>query len=281
MTHQNHSTSDNLSTLGTTKTKYQMRVNLLVKTKLKNLSLKTSDPKRAMEILDKYLGIQVHHQTQMGKMWFMKSMIEQNIFTHEVQVLALKTIHGHKWRRNKEINSKIKRQCKEFVASRMAVTNEELRLAWKTNRKTVHMLNKVMSELKIRMTRKTFDFKVMMLEREARENVIREQRQSLNKRLDGMKKKDVINNNTILEKELRGIKVNAKDLENVAVEQNLVKEPNFITLGNVELDEEEKEFLQVHYKCREKQRLRKVKIEAEIAKVGSNTDMRDCIKETS
>ena len=170
MIHQNPSTSDNLSTSGTSKSRYQMRVNLLVKTKLKNLSLKTSDPKRAMEHLDKYLGIQVHHQTQMGNMWFMKSMIEQNIFTHEVQVLALKMIHGPKWRRNKEINSKIKRQCKEIVASRMAVANEKLRLAWKTNRKTVHMLNKVMSELKIRMARRTFDFNVIMLEKEAREN---------------------------------------------------------------------------------------------------------------
>ena len=59
----------------------------------------TSDPKRAFETMNFYMGIQTRHQHMLGISWFMREMLRQNIFSHELQTLARKIVYGYKWRK--------------------------------------------------------------------------------------------------------------------------------------------------------------------------------------
>ena len=55
-------------------------ISLLVKKEIKNLISKTSNPKRVQNPLVKYVGIQIRHQVELGRIWFMRQMLRRNIF---------------------------------------------------------------------------------------------------------------------------------------------------------------------------------------------------------
>ena len=100
---------------------YLYSVNLQVTEQVKKLCSKTSNPKWVTSLVIKYLGIQTYRQTKIGNMWFMRSMLARNLFSHEIQVLAAKTVHGYKWRHGSLSDSKIEHQCKKIVETRMKI----------------------------------------------------------------------------------------------------------------------------------------------------------------
>ena len=72
MTHQPDNFPDFLSTQGTDKSQnHSLPVNLLVMQQMTVLAKKTSDPKRALDKMNKYMGIQMFHQTMIGRIWIM------------------------------------------------------------------------------------------------------------------------------------------------------------------------------------------------------------------
>ena len=88
MFHQMLNCFDNGSTLGPqpNKENFDNLISLLVKKEIKNLISKTSNPKRVQEPLVKYVGIQMRHQVELGRIWFMRQMLRKNVFSHEIQV---------------------------------------------------------------------------------------------------------------------------------------------------------------------------------------------------
>ena len=79
-----------------TKTNFYFTVDLLVSKEINILSNKTSDPKRTSEAMSKYLGLLSYHQYKLGLKYFMCSMLNREIFSHEIEVIALKMLHGFK-----------------------------------------------------------------------------------------------------------------------------------------------------------------------------------------
>ena len=94
---------------------------LLVVKKIKELSKLTSDPMRVKTLLENHMGTQNYHQHELGKMWFMKSLLGRNIFPHEIQVTAKKTLYGFKWREANSLDPKIVRQCRSIIEVRMNI----------------------------------------------------------------------------------------------------------------------------------------------------------------
>ena len=139
----------------TQENKFHKDSDLLVKSKLKQISKLTSNPKRVCESLTSYMGTQNYHQTEIGRMWFMRSLLRKNIFPHEVQVTAKKTIYGFNWREMKNnYDSRVVRQCRNIVETRLNITNENLRKWWKVLQRRMRVINKMLSHLKIRIPRK-------------------------------------------------------------------------------------------------------------------------------
>ena len=100
MCHQNHNIFDFVAEKVTQNLKdfSNSRLNLLVTRKICEISLKTSNPKGMKEEIQKYIGLQSHHQITVGQLKFMIEMIQRKVFTQEIETLAWRTIHGHKWR---------------------------------------------------------------------------------------------------------------------------------------------------------------------------------------
>ena len=67
---------------------FQYKVNILVKKQIQEISSKTSNPARVSEAMERLIGIQTYQQGCIGRMWFMEELLRQNIFPHEVHVLA-------------------------------------------------------------------------------------------------------------------------------------------------------------------------------------------------
>ena len=128
-------------------------VDLLVNVEILKLPNKTSDPKRTHEALSKYLGLQVFHQHKMGLRYFMETMIRKEIFTHEIEILAVKTLHGFKWRREKVTRSMKCNQCKEIIRTRQKLLDVELKAWMKVNRRETQSLRKLIDSLRLRMKR--------------------------------------------------------------------------------------------------------------------------------
>ena len=80
MTYQNSSNCNDFVANATQSFDFSYKVDLLVRKKISRTSKSTSDPKRAYEILSQYLGIQTEHQTRLGHIWYMRSMLEADIF---------------------------------------------------------------------------------------------------------------------------------------------------------------------------------------------------------
>ena len=97
MNHQQPPFCDNVSPQPTqnSNSDFDYLVSLLVKHKLQKLSSRTSDPERAMKFLVNYIGLQSYHQTLICRIGFMEQMLRRRLFTHEVQVLALKIVQTH------------------------------------------------------------------------------------------------------------------------------------------------------------------------------------------
>ena len=98
MNHQLNLEPDFVSTMGTQNSfsNNNFKIDLLVKQQILKISKTTSDPKRANELINEYMGIQSENQTVNGHLWFMRSMLFQDIFPHEVHILARKIVYGYK-----------------------------------------------------------------------------------------------------------------------------------------------------------------------------------------
>ena len=51
------------------------------------------------------MGLQSYHQHKLGLQYFMGVMEKREVFTHEIEVLASKTLQGYKWRSEKVMMS--------------------------------------------------------------------------------------------------------------------------------------------------------------------------------
>ena len=94
MNHQNPLPCDNVSHRDTNNkcNDKDYLVNLLVKKKIKTLSIKTSNSKRVQEYVTNYMGIQVYHQQMLGKMWLMRQFLTRKVFPQETKTLARKVV---------------------------------------------------------------------------------------------------------------------------------------------------------------------------------------------
>ena len=115
-------------------------VDLLVNVEILKLSNRTSDPKRTHEAISKYLGLQVFHQHKMGLRYFMETMVRKEIFTHEIEILAVKTLHGFKWRREKVMRTMKCNQCKEIIRTRQKLLDLELKTWMQISRRETQSL---------------------------------------------------------------------------------------------------------------------------------------------
>ena len=74
-----------------------------------------SNPKEMQKVIENYIGIQTKHQSECGRIWFMRQLLHRNVFPHEVQVIAWKTLHGYNWQNRKYLDVKTLRQCNCIV----------------------------------------------------------------------------------------------------------------------------------------------------------------------
>ena len=59
-----------------------------------------------------------------------------------------------------------------------------------------------------------------------------------------------------------------KELEELAVKQNLKKVDNFVVLGDIEISDVEKKFLSIHYKCKTRKYRTDNDIKIKVNKIG-------------
>ena len=117
------------------------------------------------------------------------------------------------------------------------------------------VLDKTVTTLKIRIALMTFKIRIAEIAQFARERKISDQRERFTKRLKGMKRKEEVRKEKEIVKDLKGIEIRKEKLETIAAEQKLEKVENYVVLGDIEITEVEKEFLKVHYKCRQLQKM--------------------------
>ena len=170
-------------------TKFTHDVSLLVTAEAKKLSKCSSVPKRAFTAILSYLSHQSHHQGEVCKLEFMDNMLRRQLFSHEIQVLSWKIIHGHKWRNHKIVDSRCIFQCNEIVKSRFRLVLSQLKNWKKYSVKSMHVLHRVVFKLKLRMTKTKFDTRISKLERTERELVASKMRGQFASRIKGMAKK--------------------------------------------------------------------------------------------
>ena len=123
--------------------KEYLKVNLLVTAKARMISKLTSDPKRALETILQYLGIQTKHQHMTGISWFMNQMLRVNNFPHDLQVLTRKIVYGYRWRMEETFNSKIKHQCRSILVTRQKMLEEEFKKLYKKNLRSIRVIDKM------------------------------------------------------------------------------------------------------------------------------------------
>ena len=121
--------------------------------------------------MNDYLGLQTWNQTKIGHIYFMRRMIQKQLFTHEVQVLASKVVFGHKWRFH-DFDSRIKHQCNEIVAARIRIAHVTMREWSLVNMKVMKMLHKLVTTVKLRMALVTFQGEIARLSNLERKIVI-------------------------------------------------------------------------------------------------------------
>ena len=131
-------------------------INLLVKKKIEKLSKLTSNPKRVNEAIQDYMGIQCRHQSDLGRMWFMRTMVNRNVYSHELQTLAWRTLYGYNWRQRKILDQKMMRQCRSILNTRLAVAEFNISKLAKDNKKTIRVIEKNLSDSKLRMPIRMF-----------------------------------------------------------------------------------------------------------------------------
>ena len=181
------------------------KLNLLVKAEIKKISKKTSNPKWVSEHLNLYIGLQSHHQIQLCKLFFMQRMQEKKAYSHEIQVLAKKTIYEHKWRSQKELDSKVNKQCASIVGTRISLMLVHLRNWNKINMKVSHMFSKLVARTKLRMAKNTFDREVWRIHLMERDSVHAQQCERFSKKTDGiLRKKEVVTSRVLLQ-DLKGV----------------------------------------------------------------------------
>ena len=131
------------------------------------------------------------------------------------------------------------------------------------------MLNKIVSKTKLRMSRKTFDRVVAELEQKEREQIKTRQSKTFRDRMDGMVRKKKFVNGKNVEDELQGVIVDEEKLIEKAADSNIEKVPNFVIMDGIQMDSDEIQFLNIHHKCRELQRMTNIEMEVEISKLAT------------
>ena len=139
----------------------------------------------------------------------------------------------------------------------------------KVNKEAIHMLSKAVSTLKLRMARVTFDRQVQRIKSIERSTIIQRQRKQFHARFDGMKRKKDKTKKKDLERDLNGIKVEDSELEKEAQKLGMCKQPNYVILGDITLSASEIKYLEVHYKVRERKKVRRFDMEVEISKLAN------------
>ena len=102
-------------------------VDLLVKQKVKEICMKTSDPKGTFDAIIQYMGIQLRRQKLLGRIWFMGQLLMLNIFPHETQVLSQKITQGCNWRKVDKQWTQIYKECRKIVQTRIEIAHFDLR----------------------------------------------------------------------------------------------------------------------------------------------------------
>ena len=156
MAYQNYDIHNDSVADATQTSDFSYKIDLLVRSKISKISKTTSDPKRAHEVITQYMGIQTEHQTRLGHIWYMRSMLKADLFPHEIHILARKTVYGYLWRNKETFDNKIRRQCRVIVETRIKMASEDLRKLSIYNKRTICMLHKVIDRLKLRVTLRTF-----------------------------------------------------------------------------------------------------------------------------
>ena len=85
MFHQSSNVFDFESTQTPKPKDFHYLIDLLMKKDIEKIVNKTSDPTRAREAVIDYVGIQLRHQTELGRMWFMRFLLRKNIFPQKVK----------------------------------------------------------------------------------------------------------------------------------------------------------------------------------------------------
>ena len=68
--------------------------------------------------------------------------------------------------------------------------------------------------------------------------------------------------------ELQGIEITDVGLDKIQVEQNLKKVDNYVILGDIEVSDDERDYLSIHYKCSLGKKMTDDDVEIEVAKLG-------------
>ena len=159
-------------------------------------------------------------------------------------------------------------QCNEIVKSRFRLVISQLKNWKKYSVKSMHVLHRVVSKLKLRMTKTKFDTRISKLERTERELVASKMRGQFASRIKGMAKKE-----SHRKKEdsgrFKGILISDSELKEKAQDLNMERVLNYMVMGDIELSDVEKEFLNIHYKCRERERISKFDLEVELTKLST------------
>ena len=141
--------NDNVTHKSTNHESSLYKVNLLVAKKSFEISKMTSDPKRAHETIKSHMGIQNYHQSMLGNIWFMRTMINRDIFPHEVHILARKEVHGYRWRNKCPYDNTIRRQCRAIIETRTIMTKEAIRKLYSDNKRSLRLLHKMLDTIKL------------------------------------------------------------------------------------------------------------------------------------
>ena len=97
--------------------------------------------------------------------------------------------------------------------------------------------------------------------------ILEKQGSRLAKRMKGMLAKKKIVSDAQLRQDLKGILINDDELSKEASKLGMAKVPNYVILGDLTLNNHEEKFLNIHFKCRERQKLQKLDLEIEISKL--------------
>jgi hypothetical protein len=216
----------------------------------------TSDPERAYNTTLQHMGEQKYIQSEVEKIRFINSMIGLRVATNEIETLAMKTIHGHRWREETRTENVVSEMVKILrVRLRLAEIGMRQSLRWIHIRETE--MDEVIQTLGIDESNiRRFYMNLHRMRDFERSLISRELSIYYSKRIEGLRQRisrgrDAARQKEIATERLKGILVEDDDIEREETARDKIKEPNYMVIGDVTLDQDEVAFLSVHYKCRD------------------------------